>query len=390
MSIITLSEIRQAARYYAGHRVTKSVAYVATASLVASAAIGVPQLVASHAAQTDRVATVHSQIAGQLDTAKTARATLAEQIADAEKVAEQAGKKGALPENNGLHGLRQAIADAETQLVALDEQTTVTKKANANKDSTSWFPHVVGAQADDLAAAFNDLRAETVTTGKTDLSEITDTVRAEIAQKATADKQAAEEAAAAATQAAEEEAAAAAAQAAEEEAAAAAAQAAEEEAAAAAAQAAEADAQPQYAPQAPQQTANVGNGGGGSCRAQAEGLVASLSGARVVWADLGVYGMAGAGQVMLFAHDNTATLSSGTDDAFWCTPAGGYVAAHEAAHVLNDQRLDRLWPAGYTYRSISDAAETAADCIANGWGYTGGATYGCDAAGQDMARLILG
>lgn len=367
MSSITLSEIRQAARYYAGHRVTKSVAYVATVSLVASAAIGVPQLVAAHATQSDRVATVHSQIVGQLDGAETARATLAEQIEAAEEVAEQAGAADALPEKNSLSNLQQAIDSGKTQLAALDAQTTETEKADNKPDSASWFPHVIGAQADDLAGVFNDLRTETVAANATDLSEITGTVRAEIAQKATADKQAAEE-----------------------EAAAAAAQAAEEEAAAAAAQAAEADAQPQYAPQALQQTANVGNGGGGSCRAQAEGLVASLSGARVVWADLGVYGMAGAGQVILFAHDNTATLSSGTDDAFWCTPAGGYVAAHEAAHVLNDQRLDRLWPAGYTYRSISDAAETAADCIANGWGYSGGATYGCDAAGQNMARLILG
>lgn len=361
MSIITLSEIRQAARYYAGHRVVhQAIAYAACASLVAGAAIGIPQLIDAHATQIDRVATVHSQIAGQIDSASTIRATLVEQIEAAEKVSEQAGKKSALPEKNSLKQLQQAIADAQAQLAALDEQTTETKKANAAEDSASWFPHIIGAQADDLAGVFNDLRTETVAANATDLSELADTVRAEIAQKAAADKQAA-------------------------------AQAAEEEAAAAAAQAAEAAAQPQYAPQAQQQqTANVGNGGGGSCRAQAEGLVASLSGAGVTWRDVyGASGMTGAGEVILGGGGGVA-LSSGSADAYWCTESARYVAAHEAAHAVHNANLDRLMDAGYRFDWQLARAESAGDCIAHGWGYTGGATYGCDAEGQELARLILG
>ena len=79
MSTHTLAEIRQAAKYYATHRVTRGIAYIASASLIATAAIGIPQLVEAHAAQTDRVAAAHRLIDGQLDTTATIRAELVDQ-----------------------------------------------------------------------------------------------------------------------------------------------------------------------------------------------------------------------------------------------------------------------------------------------------------------------
>ncbi|GAA1620972.1 hypothetical protein [Leucobacter chromiireducens] len=365
MSIITLSEIRQSLRYYAGHRVTRGIAYAASASLIATAAIGIPQFVDAHATQTERVATAHRLIDGQLDATATIRSELVDQITAAEKVAAQAGKEGALPEKYSLADLRDAIAGAEAQLEALDAQATVTKKADAMEDSDSWLPHVIGAQADNLGEAFNDLRVETVTAGKISLDVITGTVRAEIDEKAAADKKAADEKAAEA----------------------AAALAAEEAAAA------EGAAQSAYAPSAEpqQQTPNPGQATGGSCRAQAEALVAALSGAPVIWVDLyGARGMTGGGQVTLGDAAAGVALSSGTDDAFWCTGHGQYVAAHEAAHAVHNAHLYRLMDAGYRFDWQLARAEQAGDCIAHQWGYTAGATYGCDAGGQELARLILG
>ncbi|KAM9872688.1 hypothetical protein [Leucobacter aridicollis] len=365
MSTVTLAEIRQALRYYATHRVTRGIAYAASASLIATAAIGIPQFVDAHATQSDRVATAHRLIDGQLDITETTRSELADQIAAAEKVAAQAGVEGALPEKHSLRELRDAIADAEAKLAVLDAQTAATKKADAAEDTGSWLPHVIGEQADDLGESFNDLRTETVAAGKIDLEEITDTLRAEIDEKTEADKKAADEKAAA------------------EAAALAAAEA--EAAEAAVAQAAE---HVSYSPGAEpqqQQTQDAAT----DCRAQAVGLVASLSGAPVVWADLGAYGAAAAGQVTL-GGGPTVTLSSGTDLAYWCSAPGQYVAAHEAAHAIHDGRLDAIREAGYSWEWQLARAEQAADCIAHDWGYSGAARYGCDAGGQELARLILG
>lgn len=367
MSTHTLAEIRQAAKYYATHRVVQAIAYAASASLIATTAIGIPQFVDAHATQTERVATAHRLIDGQLDATATIRSELVDQITAAEKVAAQAGKEGALPEKHSLADLRDAIAGAEAQLEALDAQATVTKKADAMEDSDSWLPHVIGEQADNLGEAFNDLRTETLAAGKLDLVEATATVRAEIDEKAAADKKAADEKAAEA----------------------AAALAAEEAAAAEAAS--EVAAQSNRSAPQQQSQSNPAPATGGSCRAQAEALVAALSGAPVIWVDLyGARGMTGGGQVTLGDAAAGVALSSGTDDAFWCTGHGQYVAAHEAAHAVHNAHLYRLMDAGYRFDWQLARAEQAGDCIAHQWGYTAGATYGCDAGGQELARLILG
>ncbi|WP_440312771.1 hypothetical protein [Leucobacter chromiireducens] len=366
MSTVTLAEIRQALRYYAGHRVTRGIAYAASASLIATAAIGIPQFVDAHAMQTNRVATAHRLIDGQLDITETTRSELVEQITAAEKVAEQAGAEGALPEKHSLRELRAAIADAEAQLADLDAQTTATKETSAADDVHSWLPHVIAEQADDLGEAFNDLRTKTVAASKFDLAEATATVVAEMNAKAAADKKAAEEKAAAEARAAEE---------------------------AAAAEASEqAAGQTIYSPSVAPQQQSQGTPApatGGSCRAQAEALVASLSGAQVVWADLfGVRGQTTAGIVELGGTRGVVSLSSGSDDSAWCTPSAGYTAAHESAHSLHNDRYSAIADThGYEWQIAH--AESAADCIANQWGYAG-SVYGCTPEGQELARLILG
>ncbi|GAA1565829.1 hypothetical protein [Leucobacter aridicollis] len=362
MSTVTLAEIRQAFRYYAGHRVTRGITYAASASLIATATIGIPQVIDAHATQTNRVATAHRLIDGQLDITETTRSELVEQITAAEKVAEQAGAEGALPAENSLAKLTDAIAGARTQLAALDTQTAATKKANASDDVHSWLPHAIGEQADDLGESFNELRIETVAAGKLDLAEATATVGAEMDAKAAADKKAADEKAAAL---------------------------AAEEAAAASEQAAS---QTTYSPSVAPQQQSQGTSApatGGSCRAQAEALVASLSGAQVVWADLfGVRGQTTAGIVELGGTRGVVSLSSGSDVSAWCTPSAGYTAAHESAHSRHNDRYSAIADThGYEWQIAH--AESAADCIANQWGYAG-SVYGCTAEGQELARLILG
>lgn len=365
----TAGEIIQTIKHYATHPITKTAAGLILTGAVALSAFGIPAYTDARDAAHQKIAELETQVDGQLEISAgngNDVVTALGAALTALSTAEDAGVAG-----ESLNSLKQLTADGVQARYTLIDREQATRTAHADLDTGSWRPQLLMDEHELLANSLQELRVQSLTASRAayDLEMATDVVVTATNEKKAADAQQKKEAAEAeAAEAAEAE-------------------------AAREAEAREAEAATNHQPSAnystPSGATSYAPAPASDCRAQAEGLIASLSGGHVLWSDTGHYGMTGAGFVTLGSGNGQVTLSSGTDPNFWCTAQGSYIAAHESAHVNHDRKLKALIAAGYKYSWQLERAEAAADCITQAQGY-GAHSYGCTPEGQTLANLILG
>lgn len=361
------------------HTVRRVITSVPTLTLAAGLVLTGGAVTGTHVAQTTQVAqrdvaSLAVHLDGQIDRAAELASVLDDQVVEAQTVlADSEGKVA--KDSTSPADLEPVIAHAEARAATLDKLAAAGTKVAKGIDADAWIPWVVSDQRDSLQSALTPLVTATTAASRDEsLTEAVAAVTAEVEAKAAADKKAAEEKAAREKAAAEKKAA--------------------EEAAAEQTTADQAATWTDHgigggtytdsgAQQAP--AANSGEG-----RAHAEALVAQFGGGSVQWVDLGAYGQAASGLVMVGARSGIAQLSSGTDDSFWFQPLGAAVAVHEGHHLAHDRLMTQISnDLGIGYDQQFAAMEQAADCATqmSGYSMTG---YGCsDPVAKQIASYII-